>query len=395
MKRFFVPAAIVAASLVAAVALGELMLRAIGYSAPIWYQPDHNLGWTLRPNLEAWFTTEGRAFVETNSRGLRDREHALDKPANVYRIAVLGDSYSEAMQVPREQAYWALLPERLAACGFAPGKTVEVVNFGVSGYGTAQALRMLESRAAAYRPDLVLLQFTNGNDVSDNSRALTAEKGRPFYRVLADGSLAADDSFAAARAFERRSSFTATAGRRLSDHFRLVQLARMVRQHGLLRPDGLVATASAREATIVEEGLDRGALAPPRDAAWEEAWQVTEALIGRIAYAASRHGARFLAFTVPYAVQVHPDPEVRAAVRDRLGVKDLLYPDTRLAEFGKRTGTPVLPLAPAMQKLADQRGSYFHGFDNVGLGRGHWNAEGHAMAAELIARRLCAPGEGG
>ena len=390
MKRLAVPAAIVAVSLALAAILGELMLRYKGFSAPVWYQPDPALGWRLRPNLGAWFTSEGRAFVETNSQGLRDREHALAKPAGVYRIGVLGDSYSEAMQVAREQAYWALLPERLAACGFASGRKIEVVNFGVSGYGTAQELRMLQSTAAAYRPDLVLLQFTNGNDVADNSRWLTAEKGRPFYRLQADGSLVADDSFRAAPAFERRNSLASSVGRRVADHLRLAQLARVARRHGVLSDHAMVGTASARDEGAVEAGLDRGSLAPPRDAAWEQAWRVTEALILRTSELAASHGARFLIFTVPFAVQVHPDRELRAALREKLGVPDLLYPDARLAEFGKRTGTPVLPLAPAMQKLADQRGAYFHGFDNIGLGRGHWNAEGHALAAELIAQRLCA-----
>ena len=33
---------------------------------------------------------------------------------------------------------------------------------------------------------------------------------------------------------------------------------------------------------------------------------------------------------------------------------------------------------------------YLHGFRNGGQGTGHWNEEGHRMAAELIGRRLCA-----
>jgi hypothetical protein len=30
-----------------------------------------------------------------------------------------------------------------------------------------------------------------------------------------------------------------------------------------------------------------------------------------------------------------------------------------------------------------------HGFRNTRLGFGHWNKTGHALAAELIARRMC------
>jgi hypothetical protein len=42
-----------------------------------------------------------------------------------------------------------------------------------------------------------------------------------------------------------------------------------------------------------------------------------------------------------------------------------------------------------MQRLAEERGTYFHGFEERGMGRGHWNAEGHRAAAELIAEALC------
>src|SRR5216110_29492 len=148
-------AALIGASLAVALVLGEVALRVAGYGAPIWYQPDARLGWTLRPGLTGWWTREGRASVQVSSAGLRDAEHALDKPAGTYRIAVLGDSYSEAFQLPSKEAYWALLPERLAACGIAKGKRIEVLNFGVSGYGTGQELLTLETKAIRYQPDLV------------------------------------------------------------------------------------------------------------------------------------------------------------------------------------------------------------------------------------------------
>jgi lysophospholipase L1-like esterase len=382
MKRVLVPAAVVLGSLLVALLLAEIALRMMGFSAPVWYRPDPQLGWTLRPGMSAWFTKEGRALVTVNDQGRRDRETTLYKPDGVYRIAVLGDSYSEAMQVEREQAYWWLLPGRLASCGFQPGKRIEVLNFGVSGYGTAQEYVMLESQAIRYRPDLVLLQFTNGNDVGNNSFALDEEKNRPFYVLESDGRLRIDESFAGARSFQDSTSWSRELSRRASDRSRVLQLVRNVRSVPMIRK------AHADQGGV-EQGLEPVVLAAPKDRLWQEAWQITEGLIGMTAEYATRNGAQFMLFTVPYAIQVHPERKVREALQAKLGVDDLLYPDRRLAEFGRKHGIRVLPLAPQMQLIAEQRRAYLHGFENSGMGRGHWNAEGHRIAAELIAQRLC------
>src|SRR5436190_23049047 len=129
-------AALVAASVALAVVIGEAALRLAGFSYPNFWEPDPLTGSKLAPGMEGWQRDEGRAYVKVNSQGLRDREHSLAKPAGTYRIAVLGDSYTEAMPVELDQALWALLPKELEASGFACGRKVDAVNFGVSGYGT-------------------------------------------------------------------------------------------------------------------------------------------------------------------------------------------------------------------------------------------------------------------
>src|SRR3990172_5552726 len=93
MKDIARRGALVGISIMVALLVAELLLRAIGYSVPLFYLPDPRLGWILRPGAEGWYTDEGRAFMRVNSAGMRDHEHQLAKPEGVYRIAVLGDSY--------------------------------------------------------------------------------------------------------------------------------------------------------------------------------------------------------------------------------------------------------------------------------------------------------------
>lgn len=380
MRRFAATLAIVLASTAIGLAGFELFLRATGYSAPLWYQPDAHLGWTLRPGAQGVFSAEGRADVSVNDAGFRDRTHPLDKPSGVYRIAVLGDSYSEAMQVPLEAAYWSLLPGKLAACGFQPGRKIEALNFGVAGYGTAQQYLLLVSTAIRYQPDLVLLQFTNGNDVRNNSAVLEPEKSRPFFALDERGTLRLDESFAYTSGHRRRSSLPWQLFREVSDASRVAQLLRAASQAQLM---------PSAHASPMEAGLEAAVLAEPRDPLWRDAWRTTEVLIEKTHDFARRHGADFLLVSVPYAVQVHPDRKLRASLQEKLGVPDLLYPDRRIAAFAADKAIPALTLAPGMQARAEASGVALHGFANAQPGFGHWNEEGHRVAAELIAQRLC------
>src|SRR5712691_2332402 len=150
----------------------EIALRVVGYSYAEFYSLDQSRGYALRPGTEGWYRKEGEAYVRINSDGLRDREHSIMKPENAVRIAVLGDSYPEAFSVSMEEAFWLVMERRLQECDAFPGKQIEVINFGVSGYGTAQELLTLRNQVWKYAPDIVMLAVTTNNDVVDNSRVL-------------------------------------------------------------------------------------------------------------------------------------------------------------------------------------------------------------------------------
>src|SRR5436309_12138238 len=126
MRRVLLNVTVVAASLTVGLLLAELVLRAIGFGYPPFLQPDAVTGLSLRPNTSGWHGKEGRAYVSINSHGLRDRERPMAKPAGIYRVVVLGDSYAEALQVSVEKTFWRLLERRLEACAFQSGKKVDV-----------------------------------------------------------------------------------------------------------------------------------------------------------------------------------------------------------------------------------------------------------------------------
>jgi hypothetical protein len=57
---------------------------------------------------------------------------------------------------------------------------VEVLNFGMAGYGTLNELQTLKHEAWNFQPDLVLVCFFSGNDLGNNCRELSQDSGRPY-----------------------------------------------------------------------------------------------------------------------------------------------------------------------------------------------------------------------
>jgi len=368
--------------------LAEVSLRFVGFRYLNLYQEDEAVGFALRPGAEGLWRVEGETYIKISGDGLRDREHSKQKPPDTLRVAVLGDSYAEALQVPMEAAFWAVAEQRLQGCGALGGRRVEVINFGVSGFSTARELILLRRRVWQYSPDVVLLLMTTGNDIRDNSQILSREyAGHPLpYFVYADGALVLDDSLLKRRneslKFRLQQSSLGRSLDWLREHVRLIGLVDQARVS--FRNYELREKKRPTEVGY-EPGIEAGVYREPADPAWAEAWRVTEGLLLLMRDEVQARGAKFLIVTGSMGIQVYPDPAVRQNFMRSLGSDDLLYPDRRLRALGEREGVEVLSLAPALQEYAERNKVFVHGTD----GFGHWNVLGHRLVGELVTERLC------
>ncbi len=109
----------------------RLFLERFLAGKPSTYCADPNLGWSVVPGS----SSPNRHF---NSQGIRGERVFSAVPAvNVVRIAAFGDSFTEGTEVTDEQT-WAAIMSTM-------DPRVEVMNYGVIGYGPDQAyLRYLE-----------------------------------------------------------------------------------------------------------------------------------------------------------------------------------------------------------------------------------------------------------
>jgi len=95
--------------------------------------------------------------ISINSDGFRGLGHPLVKPANTFRIIMLGDSETFSFMLLQKDTLPAQLENLLNKK--SGSLRYEVLNFGVEGYSTFQESEMLKSKGLKYNPDLIILNY--------------------------------------------------------------------------------------------------------------------------------------------------------------------------------------------------------------------------------------------
>jgi len=103
--------------------------------------------------------------VKTNKLGLRDDETTFEKPKNIKRILIIGDSYTFGYFVESWEAYPYVLKQLLKK----HGSKYEVINAGYAGgFNTDEEYVWLRNVGIKFKPDIVILGFYIGNDLNIN-----------------------------------------------------------------------------------------------------------------------------------------------------------------------------------------------------------------------------------
>lgn len=117
----------------------------IGAQGKALVELDSELGWTYRANYR------GELYSSNAMAARGTRSYAAGTPPGTFRVAAFGDSFTHANEVRDDEA-WSARLEHLDG-------RLEVLNFGVGGYGTDQAMMLYERRGEEFEADLVVLGF--------------------------------------------------------------------------------------------------------------------------------------------------------------------------------------------------------------------------------------------
>jgi hypothetical protein len=264
---------------------------------------------------------------------------SIQKPSGVFRVAALGDSFAIGPAVSFEDNYLTRLQNTLPE--------IELLNFGVAGTGPREYLEILQTHARAFAPDLVLVSFFVGNDVTESLAAPRGLDSRQFLLYLA-----------------------AERG---------LRVARQPSQSG--NPtDRLAGSGFSPEQFLEIEArrLDVCRIAPVDGL--EKKWNRALDRLAAIGELSSACGARYAVVLIPDEFQV--SAEVCEAARKQAAIGeaeiDLALPQKRVREFLAARQVPCLDLLPLFQ---GHPGAY-------AIRDTHWNALGNRLAAEAIAQWL-------
>ena len=309
------------------------------------YSKNDTRGWETTKNFKGVVKTwEFKTSVNINSEGFRNFEHTKQKAEDTYRIVGLGDSFTFGFGVPFENNYLRILEKKLNRSSFNIQR-YEIIKTGIPGYCLLQEFILLKEQGINYKPDLVLIGF----DVNDHVDSL-----EPFDTVC-EGFLI------------KRVSLQSPFLKGKLFIYKNFQSIYLISKTLKLITSKFIRSKEAK--ILYNEQL--------RNEYKQKAFSLTVHLLQEIKEFCQEREIKILLVFIPHKSQVHPDkfkPSMFSHYYSGL--------DTFLGETCQKNEIAYLNLLPRFKLSATQGEQLYFNID------GHWNSDGHKLAAELIFEKL-------
>lgn len=354
---------------------GEIALRVLPMgrfrSAPF-RQYDPVFGESLIPNMRV-IHRRGcfQGLVDINRWGFRDRDRELEKKPGEFRIALIGDSVVEAVQVKPDEVMNVQMEKLLQKKGY---KNIEVLAFGIEGIGTTQEMMLYEWKARQFHPDLVILTVSD-NDIMNNSSTLQPELYgihtwyAPYYDLSPNGELlfhrVEERPLNGLLSFLERHSYLDYYLERIWWQFDISPY----KWHGMPFYYG----------TFSDDPLDPD---------WQKAWLITAKVLNRFDQEVTRDGARLVVVGWPIFSDIDSDWRPRL-LKGIHYIAPQFNPDQfnfHWQQTARQAGVRFDYLAPYFQQIRDAHHLQWPYFSFTC--DPHFNPLGHQVAAAATVQNL-------
>jgi hypothetical protein len=289
---------------------------------------------------------EGYGRTVLNELGLRSPALA-ETLKSKQRVLVLGDSFTQAMQVSDEEVFTWQLDELL-------GKQTQVINAGREGASPADYIALSDYNEQTFNPDVVVVQLNE----SDFTKDLLSKHQNFYYAKQGQNYTLQENK----NVISSNALATKFAGLQGVLNFSVVRVA-MERLEAMTRPAAHSVTSEAATPEAATEANKWG------DGSLER-------------------------FVVQELQQSYKTPLLLYIPEMDYFSEDYAKPNPTeqyLAEAAREAGVPFISLRPDFVNRFNRDDETAHGFANTQPGMGHMNALGHEIAAKRLARALELP----
>lgn len=298
--------------------------------------PHQTLGYTMRPNLSnfelTWLDEDVKGVYDSDEYGFRNAGISYTSSS----IFFIGDSFTQGVWVPREETYYGELSKQWG---------MPVISFGIGGYGVTQ----YEILARDFLPKtdipktVIIGFFANDLESPSPETAMPSLYEKEMLPQIAVPS------------FRNRFALKySVAGQVLKHLFRPRERAVMKNGMSLFTNRGASISFARADYPVFQASLER--------------------LIGTLQ---SRSDVQKILFVlIPSRESVYAE-EYAKLFGDASYLDNERFGFNRIKEVGGAAHIPVLDLAPVFRDHSQEK-LYFD-ID------AHWNAAGHALAAQTIA----------
>lgn len=313
------------------------------------YQPGQSGVWRVRDEIAAPYRVNAQGW----NSPLPD--YPVERQPGTGRVAFVGDSFVEALQVPFDKSFAEAVGVRLAARG-----PVEIQRFGVAGAPLSQYLQMVEREVLQRRPDLIVVTLVH-NDFDESFAFKPGRYTSSFLKLRIEGGKVTGEVAPA----PWRAGWV--------ELLRQSATARFLLYRWQVRPQALVDAILGPARAAGEGGYAANIDVASVLAQEAEIRVATDYLFGRLKARADAIGAK---------LQLVMDGD-RAAIYAGRGDSPALKLNRIAAEMAARHGIAFLDLHPVFAAEWARAGKRFEFQADA-----HWNEYGHQVAGAAIADAL-------
>jgi lysophospholipase L1-like esterase len=336
-------------------------------------------GWGHEPKtIEKFGYGEPKPTIKINSLGFRDDEITINKPKNTKRIIILGDSFTFGMGVDQKEVFTEVLENLLNEANektqsqsqeINQGKQAtyyEVINAGSIGYTLDNEYLLLKEKGLALDPDIVIIAFFVGNDVTEFRRHkwITGTNGLPVKLIDTEHYVDEEHRLRYKGEKEPVSYFW---------HFVSTRFKILQKKLGLYKSDEPTLTWPV----FLDENDPHG------DKRLPKFWGEIEVILKNLKKELDEKNIQLIVLAIPMDVQTNKKYWGKYS---EMYFDDEAYrlarPQAKLKEICDKYKIDLIDLLPYFKEADTKDWLYFEKIDP------HWTKQGHEFAAKIIKQYI-------